>query len=255
MPDRNQSFAALILRSKDSPSGDRIVSLLSADEGIVDAFVFGGARSSLRSSASPFVYATAFVYVDPVKHYRKLSDLAILETFPGLRESYPRLWSASVIAELVIRTSGCGGEYAEVLDLSLRALRLLSGADERLAELVLLSYLWKSLGVMGLRPDPRACASCGRPLPAASGMRYSAAHEGFVCGACDGEGPPISPWELRCLLAFTDEELEACAGLARTPAAEAAAEGGPASIASLKSVIYYLAQKAAEGTLVTLAAE
>ena len=47
MPDRNQSFPALILRAKDSPSGDRIVSLLSADEGIVDAFVFGGARSSL----------------------------------------------------------------------------------------------------------------------------------------------------------------------------------------------------------------
>lgn len=252
MPDRNQSFPALILRSKDSPSGDRIVSLLSADEGIVDAFVFGGARSSLRSAASPFVYATAFVYVDPVKHYRKLSDLAILETFSGLRESYPRLWSASVIAELVIRTSGCGGEYAEVLDLSLRALRLLSGADERLAELTLLSYLWKSLGVMGLRPDPAVCASCGRPL---AGMRYSAAHEGFVCGACDGEGSPMNPWERRCLAAFTDEELEACVGLAGTSSDEASADGAPASIASLKSIIYYLAQKAAEGTLVTLAAE
>ena len=252
MPDRNRSFPALILRSKDSPSGDRIVSLLSAEEGIVDAFVFGGARSSLRPAASPFVHATAFLSVDPVKHYRKLSDLAILETFSGLRESYPRLWSANVIAELVIRTSGCGGEYAEVLDLSLRALRLLAEADERLAELTLLSYLWKSLGIMGLQPDPTACASCGRPL---AGGRYSASHEGFVCGACDGEGPPLSPWERRCLLAFTDEALEACVGLARTSAAEAAAEGDPASMAWLKSVIYYLAQKAAEGTLATLATE
>jgi len=247
MPDRNQSFPALILRAKDSPSGDRIVSLLSADEGIVDAFVFGGARSSLRSAASPFVYATAFVYVDPVKHYRKLSDLAILETFSGLRESYPRLWSASVIAELVLRTSGCGGEYAEVLDLSLRALRLLANADERLAETTLLSYLWKSLGIMGLQPDPSACASCGRPL---AGMRYSASGEGFVCDACDGEGAPLNSWEQRCLMAFTGEELEACAALAGEPDGQ-----DPASTASLKSVIYYLAQKAAEGTLVTLATE
>ncbi|MCE1196053.1 DNA repair protein RecO [bacterium] len=247
MPNRNQSFAALILRAKDSPSGDRIVTLLSAEEGIVDAFVFGGARSSLRSAASPFVYATAFLYVDPVKHYRKLSDLAILETFSGLRETYPRLWSASVIAELVIRTSGCGGEYAEVLDLSLRALKLLSDADERLAELTLLSYLWKSLGVMGLQPDPGTCSSCGRPL---SGMRFSAAHEGFVCDACDGEGAPMSPWERRCLAAFNEEGLEACVRLAGEARGQDAA-----STASLKGVIYYLAQKAAEGTLATLAAE
>ena len=249
MPDRNQSFPALILRAKDSPAGDRIVSLLSSEEGIVDAFVFGGARSSLRSAASPFVYATAFVYADPVKHYRKLSDLAILETFPGLRETYPRLWSASVIAELVLRTSGCGGEYAEILDLSLGALRLLSEADERLAELVLLSYLWKSLGIMGLQPDPGACASCGKPL-SQSGMRYSASHEGFVCGACEGEGSPLDPWERRCLAAFAEEGLEAC-----VPLAAEEESGNPTSIASLKSVIYYLAQKAAEGTLVTLATE
>lgn len=247
MPERNQSFAALILRAKDSPSGDRIVSLLSAKEGIVDAFLFGGARSSLRSAASPFVYATAFLYVDPVKHYRKLSDLTILESFSGLRESYPRLWSASVIAELIIRTSGCGGEYAEVLDLSLRALRLLANADERLAELTLLAYLWKTLGVMGLRPDPSTCASCGRPL---SIMRYSAANEGFVCDACDGEGSPINLWERRCLAVFAEEELEACVPLAKDSRGQ-----DPASIASLKSVIYYLAQKASEGTLVTLATE
>ena len=105
MPERNTSFDALFLRSKDSPSGDRIATMLCSEEGIIDAFVFGGSRSSLRSSASPFVFAKVFVYSDPVKHYRKLSDMAIIESFTGLRDSYAKLWSASLIAELIVKSA------------------------------------------------------------------------------------------------------------------------------------------------------
>ena len=53
MATRTSSVYALILRAKDGPSGDRIVTLLSAEEGLVDAFAFGGAKSKLRSLASP----------------------------------------------------------------------------------------------------------------------------------------------------------------------------------------------------------
>ena len=243
MPDRNQSFDALFLRAKDSPAGDRIVSMLTAEEGVLDAFVFGGARSSLRSSASPFVFAKVLIYADPVKHYRKLSDMTIIESFSRLRESYSKLWSASVISELIVKTSGCGGEYGEVLDLSLQAFRVLDGGAEEVVDMTLLSYLWKTLGIMGLQPNLDHCSLCGTILTpsdedgaARSGMQYSATQEGFVCDACGEDGIAIGREELRCLRRFSREGI----------AESAALRSGDAAISSLKGIIYYLSQKAAE---------
>jgi DNA repair protein RecO len=220
MPDRHQSYDALFLRSRDSPAGDRIVSILTAEDGILDAFVFGGARSSLRASASPFVFAKTFIYEDPVKHYRKLEDMTILESFSGLRESYAKLWSASVITELIVRTSGCGGEYEKVMDLALQTLRLLEKGKDESSETILLAFLWKILEVMGLQPDLDRCAYCGREINDESieGMRdsglfYSAQHEGFVCGSCGGDSVALEKDEILCLKTFSRQRLAECAGL------------------------------------------
>ena len=249
MPDRHQSHDALFLRSRDSPAGDRIVSLLTAEDGILDAFVFGGARSSLRASASPFVFAKVFIYSDPVKHYSKLEDLTILESFSRLRESYEKLWSASVVTELIVRTSGCGGEYEKVLDLALRTLRLLEKGEDGSADVILLAFLWKILEVMGLRPDLERCAHCGKEFGEIGpdgatelGLFYSALHEGFVCGGCGEDSTALGKDEILCLRAFALDSLEDCAKL--QPAEE--------TLASVKGIVYFLAQKAAEGSLLTL---
>ena len=233
MAERNTSFEAIVLRTKDSPSGDRIATFLAADSGIVDAFVFGGAKSSLRSSASPFAHARAFIYTDPVKQYRKLSDLSVLESFPSLRDSYARLMAASAISELLIRTSACGGEYGIVFDLALRSLRLLDRADESQVEVILLGFLWKILGIMGLEPDLASCGACGRPLtgrtPPAVGslpldaegdiLRYSGVQGAFLCPDCWTSSGAGETWELDAgatllMRAFSQRPMEDMPGLA-----------------------------------------
>lgn len=261
MPDRNESFDALFLRSKDSPSGDRIATMLCTEAGIIDAFVFGGSRSSLRSSASPFVFAKVFIYSDPVKHYRKLSDMAIIESFTGLRDSYTKLWSASLIAELIVKTSGCGGEYAEVLDLSLQALRIFDRGKDDAIEMTLLAYLWKSLAIMGLQPDLERCARCGKALastgsvqlPLRGGALYSPARDGFVCASCGDEGLSLeadlgSGLEAGGILLLQEFSTRSLAGCAEMQVQDA-------ERSSLKALIYYMAQKAAEGSLLTLSTQ
>jgi len=244
--ERNQRYDALFLRTRDSPSGDRIASFLTAEAGIVDTFVFGGAKSSMRSSASPFVHAQVNVYHDPVKHFRKLNDLDIVEAFLGIRDSYDKLMAAGTIAEIIIRTSGCGGEFARVTDLTLRSLRCIDSCDESRAELILLSYLWKILELMGLRPDPESCIHCGKPLdegPARGGIAYSPEQDGFVCSRCAGDLAPLGAGVRAILLRMSVEEIEACAAL----------EVKPEELESLRKVLHYLAQSASEGTLLTLA--
>jgi recombinational DNA repair protein (RecF pathway) len=128
MPHRNLSYEAVVLRARESPGGDRIVTFLAADEGLVEAFAFGGPKSRLRSLASPYHAGTAWIYRDPVKNYQKLSDFAARQTFPFLRESLRRLWSASYFAEILLRTDAAGGESRAAYNLLLDGLSSLDAA-------------------------------------------------------------------------------------------------------------------------------
>lgn len=259
MTERNRSCEALILHSRESPAGHRIVSALTAEEGIIDVFVFGGPKSSLRSAASALIHGRMLVYSDPSKGYRKLGDMSVLESFAGLRESYSRIWSAEVIAEFVLRTQGCGGEYAEVLSAVLEALRALEDADDDAAAAILLAFLWRMLGTMGLMPDTERCARCGRPLrghPGGPAAYYAPDLDGFVGETCgrrpeDAEASPRFPLEPKDLawLASAGSRPAAEAGNA---ARGAVPEGRPTK--NLERFIFYITQKSTEGSMKSLMA-
>jgi len=237
MAERNLSFDALVLRTRESPSGDRVVSLLGAEAGIVDAFVFGGPKSGLRSAASPFVFGRALVYTDPVRQYRKLVDLSPSLGFPGLRDSYERLMAATAVSELILKTSGCGGDFPQVLELALGCLRALESADPSGCETALGSFLWRTLYLMGLRPDPSACAICGRALgeDRSGGLAYSRQALGFVCSTCSGGDMDLNPEEAKMLASLGSGSGDVAAGVE---------PGG-----GLSRFVRNLAQDAAEGPI------
>ncbi len=247
MSDRHERFDALFLKAKESPAGDRITTMLSPGHGIIDAFVFGGAKSSMRASAGPYVRAEVLIYSDPIKHYRKLEDLSIRDTYSGLRETYARLWSAGVAAELLIKTSGCGGESASMFEMTTAFFDSIREAGDGDAEARLLAYLWKTLDVMGMRPEIDRCSGCGNdfPIDAASGksrMHFSQGSEGFFCPACGGEKPRL------------DETLrEALSGFAIKELAQVSMTGlDPENVEILKKMVFSFAQTAAEGSLLSL---
>ncbi|TXT44179.1 MAG: DNA repair protein RecO (recombination protein O) [Spirochaetes bacterium] len=213
MAERNERFDALILRARETPQGTRVVSLLGAQAGILDAFVFGGARSSLRSTASPYVYAVVSLYHDPVKDFRKITDISIIDSLSGIRMGYGKLLCAGAIAETILKTHAAGGEYAQSLELALGALKRIEKAQDDDKTLgFLLAYLWETLTLLGLDPDMETCASCGRPLFDAPGertFRLSTDLPGFVCRRCDPEGRIFPFLVLEILQKFKIQGFEA----------------------------------------------
>ncbi len=251
MPHRNLSYEAIVLRSRESPGGARIVTLLAAEEGLVDAFVFGGPKSRLKSLASPYHAGTAWVYRDPVKDLRKLSDFDARRTFPTLRENLRKLWAASFLAETLLRTDAAGGESRSAYGLLLEGLGALDAAEEPGVDYVSLQYGWRLLDLMGLRPDPEGCSYCGAALPSPDGAFFSWGRSTFLCPAClraraesaDRGAAPVSGGVLRYLarsgkIPFRD-------------ALRAAVSEEDLSI--LKAVVFHLVRGAAEGELRTLA--
>jgi DNA repair protein RecO (recombination protein O) len=258
VPNRNLVFEALAVRARESPGGDRILSLMTAEAGLVDAFVFGGPKSRLRSLAAPYAAGRAFVYYDPVKDFRKLSDFEVRDSYPGLRDELGKLWAAGLVAELLIKTSGGGGDYPKVLELALDCLGALDRMER--SDYALVLFLWRFVALIGLGPDPSSCVFCGAPLVA--GGAYSAAAEGFLCSPCAqssareaaasspgaeppaGEGPAPLGGRLVPLSAGALRWLGRSEGLAFSEALRAGVEGS--SLQSLKALAFGLARRAAE---------
>lgn len=262
MPSRNIVLDSLVLRARESPRGDRIVGLMTAEAGLVDVFVFGGPKSKLRSLAAPYSAGRAFIYHDPVKDLSKLSDFDVREPFSGLREDLRKIWAAGLVAELLQKTSGGGGDYPLVLGLSLDTLRSLEALPSERADYPALLFIWRMLGITGLMPDPGSCASCGRELEPGASPVYAEEAGGFLCPSCARAMLSAEPLGHSEAPEWTGRHYPLTAGALRwlqrsgeIPFIMAARTGLDAeSLGGLKALVYQLARKAAEGPLASLQA-
>jgi DNA repair protein RecO (recombination protein O) len=247
VPTRNLVYEALILRARESPGGSRILTLMTAEAGLVDVFVFGGPKSRLRSLASPYASGRAFVYLDPVKDFLKLSDFEARESWPALRDELGRLWSAGLVAELLVKTSGGGIDFPLVLELALQAFAALDACPAGGSGPPLLLFLWRYVELLGLGPDPTSCSSCGAGLRPSLGGAYSFALEGFLCPDCSSRAErilPLGTGALRWLTRSLDLSYEGASKLVVLPE----------TLETLKILLFGLARMAAESPLGSLEA-
>jgi len=245
VPTRNLVYEALCLWARESPGGSRILTLMTAEAGLVDVFVFGGPKSKLRSLAAPYASGRAFVYLDPVKDFQKLSDFEVRDSYPALRDDLDRLWSAGLVAELLIKTSGGGGDYALVLNLALQCFAALDLCPPGASEPPLLFFLWRYVELLGIGPDASSCSSCGTQLRPSLGGAYSFALEGFLCPNCASHAQrilPLGTGALRWLVRSLELDGNEVARLVILPE----------TLETLRVLIYGLARVAAESPLASL---
>jgi len=180
---RNAVFSALVLRSRQSGESNNEVSLLTAEEGIIRATVFGGPKSKLRSHAAPYNSGQVWIYRDPAKDYGKLSDFDVHSWRPGLRELYERTMAAAGTAETILSTHGGGGDWGSAMKLAISTLDALENANEELCERILVHFLWRWTHFLGLQPHIENCASCGDKADDGP-LWYSAREGAALCGKC-----------------------------------------------------------------------
>jgi len=163
---RTAVLTALVLRSRPSGESNSEVFLLTAEEGIIRATVFGGPKSKLRAFASPYNSGQVWVYRDKTKDYAKLSDFDVRSWRPGLREMYDRTMAAAAVAETILSSHGGGGEWGSALKFAVETLDTLESANEELCSRLLVHFLWRWSGFLGIQPHLDSCSGCGLPAPA-----------------------------------------------------------------------------------------
>lgn len=203
MASRNHIFDAIILRSKNLGSGDRILHILTRERGLVEVFLYGGAKSRLAALASPYVEGKAWIYIDPTRDSLKLTDFSATESNAGLREDLGRLLAAALVSETMILTHAAGGDSEAAFPLVSDTLMRLDSCPAGGIDYPLLHYLWHLVQILGLAPDIASCAHCGSPLrprqqpytptqgsaTATDWPLYHPASEGFLCPDCSSRLP------------------------------------------------------------------
>jgi DNA repair protein RecO (recombination protein O) len=147
------TYSALILRVRPSGEANREAWVLTAEEGILRATVFGGPKSKLRAHVAPYHRGKLWIYRDPVRDSCKITDFDVQSWKPGIRESYERSSVAAAIAETILVAYGGGGSWGEVLGLADASLGALEAADPGACERAFIYFLWNWAGILGIRPD------------------------------------------------------------------------------------------------------
>ncbi|MDR2542533.1 MAG: recombination protein O N-terminal domain-containing protein [Treponema sp.] len=187
---RTAAYSALVLRSRPSGESNSEVFLLTAEEGLIKATVFGGPKSKLRAFASPYNSGQVWIYRDKAKDYAKLSDFDVRSWRPGLREMYERSMAAAAISDTILSSHGGGGEWAAAIKLAAETLDTLENASEELSGRLLVYFLWRWAGFLGIQPFIDCCSVCDRGDET---LLWFNAHEGAVlCANCLGTESALS---------------------------------------------------------------
>ncbi|MDR2095480.1 MAG: recombination protein O N-terminal domain-containing protein [Treponema sp.] len=184
--NRNFTYSALVLRTKNSGESNRNVWFLTAEEGIIQATVYGGPKSKLRAHVSPFNRGILYVYFDQMRSSRKVTDFDVRFWHPGLRELYERSSAASAVAGTVLASHGGGGNWESAFTVAGNTLNALDAAESSACISILLHFLWNWTDILGLRPGINRCDSCNCEFLQEQSGWYSGS-EGILCPSCAGQ--------------------------------------------------------------------
>ncbi len=150
----------LILKSKKTGESNRLVTVLTRDLGVVNAFANGAAKVAGKSASATETLCYSTFSLSEKNGTYTLSEAAPVEVFFELRSDIERLSLAQYFCELVMNLAVEGEEADGLLRLILNSLYLLS-KDLRPMPFIKAVYELRIMTEAGFMPDLEGCAVCG----------------------------------------------------------------------------------------------
>lgn len=194
----SENVSGLVLRRADYRDYDRMITLLTAEKGRVEAVVRGCRRpkSELMNAAEPFVCGQYQLYFAHDRY--SVTQCRVTDGFYPLREDLDRLTCGGKWLRLLEKTAPEGVDCKELFDTALSALSYLTYSELEPALLDAM-FLLKLSHLLGFSPRADACALCGQSA-SQTVLRFSAAKGGCVCSRCAPNAGGLSEGARRILL-------------------------------------------------------
>lgn len=150
----------LVIKEQTIGESDRLVTLLTADFGLVKAFVRRAKqlKSRLNSATTLFAYCDFSLYRS--KDAFVVDDAVPIEVFFNLRQDIDRLTLAQYFAQLAYELSAEEQPQDELLRLTLNSLHLLCMGEKSITQIKAV-FEFRALCLGGYMPSVLACDHCG----------------------------------------------------------------------------------------------
>lgn len=159
---------------------DKIVTLLTRERGKLNAVAKGSRRPSSRLAGATELFGLCQVLLAAGHSLDVLTQVEVREAFASLRRNLNRIAAASYLCELADHFTEERHPNAEVFDLLLKALYVVSALDD--VSLAVAGYTLQLMSASGYAPELEACARCRRKEEGF--QAFSAALGGVVCRTC-----------------------------------------------------------------------
>lgn len=186
--NRSVITRALVLTIKPLGENNSSVTLLTENNQIIYATLYGGPKSKLRSLVSQYNSGKIWLYDNLEKNQIKISDFEVNNYHTSFGQNLFKIYAASLAVELVLKTKAAGGND----DCFKFVCGFLDGMDlcnEEQSRLGLIRFLWRFIILLGVQPNVDECEQCGkkliRPKFAMDELSYyNSIDNCFICSDC-----------------------------------------------------------------------
>lgn len=154
----------IVLRETETKEADKILTLLTGDQGKISVIARGARRKGCKyaACAQPLVYSEWTLYKKGDWYYA--NEGSTIELFNGLRKDIEAMALGFYLAELTEAVSSDEMETGELLRHLLNGLYAIAVLQKPLS-LVKAAFEMKLLCLAGYEPLADSCAYCGNPEP------------------------------------------------------------------------------------------
>lgn len=186
--DRDSKTLGVVIKTENVKEKDRIISLLTPDDGVIKVLVYG-AQKSLKSIKAPLYSEGMFsLYKKSSGEIYTLKDVDLIALHEYISEDLDRIAVASLFSELILKSRSLDPSLYKLYTDAIDYLETVSYRK------VVVAFAMKFLELSGLVGDYKTCPVCGRVYRDDEVLGFSASLSTAVCSDCDTmEGRMILP--------------------------------------------------------------
>ncbi len=193
---------ALVLRTVDYKESDRILTLLTQDQGKITASARGCRKKGSAIAAGCQLLAWSEMVLYDYQGRWSVKEAATQRLFQGVREDLERLSLGCYFGEVAEALAVEGLPSPDLLALTLNSLHALDQMRDKPLALVKAAFEWRAMCLAGYEPLIDGCSVCGTTPP--EEPRFHLREGVLHCARCraevgEGIAVPVSPGVLAAL--------------------------------------------------------
>lgn len=151
----------LVIREQTVKENDRIITVLTADHGIIRSCVYGAKKLQSRLEASTQLFSYAEFSFSKKGEYYTVDHAVTKEIFFELRNNIENIAIAQYFAQLEEELATAGEDGEEYLRLMLNSLHMLSSKSRPINQIKAI-FEMRIITLAGYMPDITMCENCGK---------------------------------------------------------------------------------------------